>query len=109
MRSALTPGADGATLKVIVPAKDLDALTGATLDHTSTQGLIIRNRTARAPPNVEGLTNDDDLCADVEASWRRERSNGARRARSGFVTYVGHDGADGTAFLTMAAAATDAR
>ena len=30
-------------LKVIVPQRDLEALQGATLDHTETQGLVIRN------------------------------------------------------------------
>jgi Fe/S biogenesis protein NfuA len=92
-------GAEGASLKVIVPAKDLDALTGATLDHTSTQGLIIRNPNRPAAPNVEGLTNDDDLSAEVEALVASE-VNPALAAHGGFVTYVGHDGA-GTAYLTM--------
>ena len=92
-------GADSATLKVIVPAKDLDALTGATLDHTSTQGLIIRNPNRPAPPNVEGLANDDDLSAEVETLIATE-VNPALAAHGGFVTYVGHDG-EGTAYLTM--------
>ena len=92
-------GADGATLKVIVPAKDLDSLKGATLDHTSTQGLIIRNPNRPAPPNVEGLTRDDDLSAEVETLVATE-VNPALAAHGGFVTYVGHDGG-GTAYLTM--------
>jgi Fe/S biogenesis protein NfuA len=49
------------------PAKDLDSLTGATLDHTSTQGLIIRNPNRPAPPRIEGLVRDDDLSAEIEA------------------------------------------
>jgi Fe/S biogenesis protein NfuA len=92
-------GADGATLKVIIPAEDLEALTGATLDHTSTQGLIIRNPNRPAPPSVEGLTRDDDLSAEIEALVATE-VNPALAAHGGFVTYVGHDG-EGTAYLTM--------
>lgn len=92
-------GADGASLKVIVPAKDIEALTGATLDHTPTQGLIIRNPNRPAAPRVEGLTNDDDLSAEVEALVATE-VNPALAAHGGFVTYVGHDGS-GTAYLTM--------
>lgn len=92
-------GADGSTLKIIVPAKDVDALTGATLDHTATQGLIIRNPNRPAPPNVEGLVCGDDLSAEVEALVAAE-VNPALAAHGGFVTYVGHDG-KGTAYLTM--------
>lgn len=92
-------GADGSTLKVIVPAKDVESLTGATLDHTSTQGLIIRNPNRPAVPSVEGLTRDDDLSAEIEALVATE-VNPALAAHGGFVTYVGHDG-EGTAYLTM--------
>ena len=92
-------GADGTALKVIIPAKDVDSLTGATLDHSSAQGLVIRNPNRPAPPNVEGLVRDDDLSAEVEALVATE-VNPALAAHGGFVTYVGHDGA-GTAYLTM--------
>ena len=37
-------------LKVIVPGADVELLTGATLDYTSTQGLVIRN--PNRPANV---------------------------------------------------------
>jgi Fe/S biogenesis protein NfuA len=92
-------GEDGSTLKVIVPAKDLDSLTGATLDHTPTQGLIIRNPNRPAPPRIDGLVRDDDLSAEIEALVAGE-VNPALAAHGGFVTYVGHDG-EGTAYLTM--------
>lgn len=92
-------GADGQTLKVIVPAKDLDLLEGATLDHTPTQGLVIRNPNKPRPPVVDGLTTGDDLSAEVEALVATE-VNPALAAHGGFVTYVGHDG-EGTAYLTM--------
>jgi Fe/S biogenesis protein NfuA len=86
-------------LKVIIPAADLELLAGATLDYTSTQGLVIRNPNRPAAPSIDGLTNDDALSAEIEAMVGTE-VNPALAVHGGFVTYVGHDG-DGTAFLTM--------
>lgn len=86
-------------LKVIVPGPDVEMLTGATLDFTSTQGLVIRNPNRPQAPVVEGLTSDDELSAEVEAMVATE-VNPALAAHGGFVTYVGHDG-EGTAYLTM--------
>ena len=86
-------------LKVIVPGPDVEMLTGATLDFTSTQGLVIRNPNRPAAPVVEGLTSDDALSAEVEAMISGE-VNPALASHGGFVTYVGHDG-EGTAYLTM--------
>jgi Fe/S biogenesis protein NfuA len=86
-------------LKVIIPAADVALLTGATLDYTSTQGLVIRNPNRPAAPSVEGLTSDDQLSAEIEALVGTE-VNPALAAHGGFVTYVGHDG-EGTAYLTM--------
>ena len=86
-------------LKVIIPAKDLDLLTGATLDFTASQGLVIRNPNKPAVPSVEGLVNDDQISAEVEALVSAE-VNPALAAHGGFVTFVGHDG-EGTAYMTM--------
>ena len=86
-------------LKVIIPQRDLEALTGATLDHTEPAGLVIRNPNRPAPPVIEGLTNDDALSAEIEALVAGE-VNPALAAHGGFVTYVGHDG-EGTAYMTM--------
>jgi len=86
-------------LKVIVPQRDLELLQGATLDHTETQGLVIRNPNRPAPPVIDGLTNDDQLSAEIEALVLGE-VNPALAAHGGFVTYVGHDG-DGTVYMTM--------
>jgi Fe/S biogenesis protein NfuA len=86
-------------LKVIVPGDDVELLTGATLDYTPTQGLVIRNPNRPAAPNIEGLVNDDELSAEVDALVATE-VNPALAAHGGFVTYVGHDG-EGTAYLTM--------
>jgi Fe/S biogenesis protein NfuA len=86
-------------LKVIIPAKDIEQLLGATLDFTESQGLVIRNPNRPTVPSVEGLVRDDALSAEVEAIIVAE-VNPALAAHGGFVTYVGHDEA-GTAFLTM--------
>jgi Fe/S biogenesis protein NfuA len=86
-------------LKVIIPQRDLDLLRGATLDHTASQGLVIRNPNRPAAPVIEGLTSDDELSAEIEAMVAGE-VNPALAAHGGFVTYVGHDG-DGTVYMTM--------
>lgn len=91
--------ADQRTLKVIVPAKDIESLTGATLDLTESTGLVIRNPNKPAAPVIEGLVADDSLSAEVEAVIATE-VNPALAAHGGFVTYVGHD-SQGTAYLTM--------
>ena len=96
-------GADDAgtvtTLKVIIPAANRELLEGATLDHTSSAGLVIRNPNKPLAPKVEGLVSDDALSAEVEAIVTSE-VNPALAAHGGFVTYVGHD-TEGTAYLTM--------
>jgi len=86
-------------LKVVIPGDDVELLTGATLDYTSTQGLVIRNPNKPAAPSVDGLVSDDELSAEVEALVATE-VNPALAAHGGFVTYVGHDG-EGTAYMTM--------
>jgi Fe/S biogenesis protein NfuA len=86
-------------LKVIVPQRDLDLLQGSTLDHSDSQGLVIRNPNQPAAPVVEGLVNDDALSAEIEAVLAGE-VNPALAAHGGFVTYVGHDGG-GIAYMTM--------
>jgi Fe/S biogenesis protein NfuA len=86
-------------LKVIVPSRDRELLQGATLDHTDTQGLVIRNPNRPAAPVVEGLISDDELSARITAMVADE-INPALAVHGGFVSYVGHDG-EGTAFLTM--------
>ncbi len=86
-------------MKVIIPGDDVALLTGATLDYTSTQGLVIRNPNRPMAPSVEGLTADDELSAEIDALVASE-VNPALAAHGGFVTYVGHDG-EGTAYLTM--------
>ena len=86
-------------LKIIVPADSVELLSGATLDHTETQGLVIRNPNSPRPIVVDGLTTDDALSAEIEAIVSTE-VNPALAAHGGFVTYVGHDG-DGVAYMTM--------
>jgi len=86
-------------LKVIIPGKDLEMLSGATLDYAETTGLVIRNPNRTQAPRVEGLTGDDALSGEIEAMIAGE-INPALASHGGFVTYVGHDG-EGTAYLTM--------
>ena len=86
-------------IKVIIPAKDLDSLQGATLDFNDRQGLVIRNPNRPLPLVVDGLVSDDELSAEVQGLITAE-VNPALAAHGGFVTYVGHDSA-GTAYLTM--------
>ena len=86
-------------LKIIVPADSVESLRGAVLDHTASQGLVIRNPNSPAPMRVEGLTAGDELSAEIEALIAAE-VNPALAAHGGFVTFVGHDG-EGTAYLTM--------
>ena len=86
-------------LKVIIPAKDIEGLTGAVLDHADASGLVLRNPNKPAAPKIEGLVGDDELSAEIEAVVAAD-VNPALAAHGGFVTYVGHDG-EGTAFLTM--------
>ena len=87
------------SLKVIIPAAALDLLEGSTLDHSATQGLVLRNPNKPLAPTIEGLTSNDALSAEVESLIKAE-VNPALAAHGGFVTYVGHDG-EGTAYLTM--------
>ncbi|MCU0259535.1 MAG: NifU family protein [Ilumatobacteraceae bacterium] len=86
-------------LKVIIPGKDVELLQGATLDHTATQGLVIRNPNRPPAPHVEGLVHDDEMSAQIEAVVAGE-VNPALAAHGGFVTYVGHDG-EGVVYMTM--------
>ena len=86
-------------LKVIIPSRDQELLQGAVLDHTETQGLVIRNPNRPAPPVIDGLTSDDELSAEISAMIDNE-VNPALAVHGGFVSYVGHDG-EGTAYLTM--------
>jgi Fe/S biogenesis protein NfuA len=90
---------DDQSLKVIIPAHDVDLLDGAVLDHTDSQGLVIRNPNRPKAPVVEGLVNDDALSAEIEALVSAE-VNPALAAHGGFVTFVGHDG-EGTVYMTM--------
>jgi len=60
------------SLKVIIAASAMDLLEGATLDHTATQGLVIRNPNKPKAPSVEGLISNDALSAEVEALIKGE-------------------------------------
>jgi len=94
-----THAGDGASLKVIVPADSRELLQDATLDHTASAGLIVRNPNKPQAPVVEGLVRGDELSTEVEALIASE-VNPALASHGGFVTFVGHD-SEGTAYLTM--------
>jgi Fe/S biogenesis protein NfuA len=98
---------EGSALKVMIPGKDVESLTGATLDFTESQGLVIRNPNRPSAPNVEGLIGDDELSAQVRELVATE-VNPALAVHGGFVTYVGHDG-EGTAYMTMGSPADHRR
>ena len=87
------------SIKVIVPGDDVELLQDATLDYTDSQGLVIRTPNRPQTPEIEGLTRDDELSAEIEALVATE-VNPALAAHGGFVTYMGHDG-EGTAYMTM--------
>lgn len=86
-------------LKVIIPAKDVDALHDAVIDHSESQGLLIRNPNKPKVPSIEGLVRDDDISAQIETLVATE-VNPALAAHGGFVTFAGHD-TEGTAYFTM--------
>ena len=86
-------------LKIIVPAKDLDSLQNAVIDHSDAQGLLIRNPNKPQAPSVEGLVRGDELSAQIETIVSTE-VNPALAAHGGFVTFAGHDN-EGTAYFTM--------
>ena len=86
-------------LKIIIPAKDIDAFQGATIDHSETQGLLIRNPNKPKAPQIEGLVRDDAMSAEIETIVTTE-VNPMLAAHGGFVTFAGHD-TEGTAYFTM--------
>lgn len=94
-----THAGGGQSLKVIIPADSAELLEGATLDHSDSAGLVIRNPNKPQPPVVEGLIHDDVLSAEVVRVIDAE-VNPALAAHGGFVTFVGHDN-EGTVYLTM--------
>lgn len=86
-------------LKIIVPSKDIDSLQQAVIDHSESQGLLIRNPNKPKAPNVEGLVRDDEISAQIETIVATD-VNPALAAHGGFVTFAGHD-TEGTAYFTM--------
>ncbi len=90
---------ESGSIKTIVPADSVEALTDATLDFTESQGLVIRNPNRPQMPTAEGLIGDDDMSSRIEAIVSGE-VNPALAAHGGFVTFMGHDG-EGTAYMTM--------
>ena len=86
-------------LKVIIPLPSFEFINGATLDYSERQGLIIRNPNKPPAAMIEGLVNDDEFSAAIEAVISVD-VNPSLAAHGGFVTFVGHD-TEGVAYLTM--------
>lgn len=86
-------------LKIIIPLQSYEHVKGAELDFNERQGLIIRNPNKPPAPVLDGLVNDDELSASVEAVISTD-INPSLASHGGYVTFVGHDG-EGTAYLTM--------
>ncbi len=85
-------------LKVIIPAKDVPLLRGATLD-LEFDGLVLRNPNKPKPIEIGTLTRESELAARVEAVIDGE-VNPALAVHGGYVTFAGHDD-EGRVFLTM--------
>ena len=86
-------------LKVIIPLPSFEFINGATLDYSERQGLIIRNPNKPPAAMIEGLVNDDEFSAAIEAVISVD-VNPSLASHGGFVTFVGHD-TEGVAYLTM--------
>ena len=86
-------------LKVIIPLASFEFINGGTLDYSERQGLIIRNPNKPPAAMIEGLVNDDEFSAAIEAVISVD-VNPSLAAHGGFVTFVGHD-TEGVAYLTM--------
>ena len=86
-------------LKIIIPLQSYEHINGAVLDYSERQGLIIRNPNKPPAAVIEGLINDDETSAAVEAVISTD-INPSLAAHGGYVTFVGHDG-EGIAYLTM--------
>lgn len=85
-------------LKVIMPAKDIPQLRGATLDF-ELDGLVLRNPNKPKPIELGRMQHGTEMAAAVEAVIEGE-VNPALASHGGFVTFAGHDD-EGRVFLTM--------
>jgi len=83
-------------LPVVVPADDVDKLAGATLDHTDSLGLVIRNPNRPEPAKVEVLEGsvEEKILALLNGEI-----NPSLAAHGGYAELQRVDGA--TAYVTM--------
>ena len=87
---------DAGGLPVIIPRDDVDKLRGASLDHTETVGLLIRNPNRPQPPRVEVLEGsvEEKVTALIDGEI-----NPALAAHGGFARLERVEGS--TAYVTM--------
>ena len=85
-------------LKVIIPAKDVELLRGATLDHSGTAGLVIRNPNRPNPLAGVELELTGDL-ADKVQQLLAEAINPSLASHGGYASLVGVEGTK--VFLSM--------
>jgi Fe/S biogenesis protein NfuA len=85
-------------LKVVIAAADVRHLGGAVIDHTDSEGLVVRNDRNPAPGDETMIDDDDVACAVRDAI--AFTVNPMLAEHGGFVSFVAHDG-QGTAYLTM--------
>ena len=86
-------------VKVLLDESSLHLLEGSVLDHTSKQGLVIRNPNKPAPKVHPGLVTDSLLAAQVREVVQ-SAINPALLSHEGSVSFIGHD-ENNVAYLSM--------
>lgn len=87
---------DAGGLHVVIPGDDVEKLRGATLDHTESLGLVIRNPNRPEPPRLEVLAGsvEEKVVALIDGEI-----NPMLAAHGGFARLERVEGS--TAFVTM--------
>ena len=86
-------------VKVLLDESSRQLLEGSVLDHTSKQGLVIRNPNKPAPKVYPDLVTDSLLAAQVREVVE-SAINPALQSHEGSVSFVGHD-ENNVAYLSM--------
>jgi Fe/S biogenesis protein NfuA len=86
-------------LAVLIPADSVDRLRGATLDHTQTTGLVIRNPNRPSPTMGTGVTVLEGSVEEKIVALLDGEINPSLAAHGGFASLQRVEGE--TAFITM--------